>query len=75
MPTRLAQFPPDGWQVVRREDGHWLQQRQADGSWIDVRGPFKQRGAANDYYRRLDGRYIRQLRKADPHNPELPENQ
>ena len=74
MPARLTQYPPDGWQVVRRENGHWLQQRREDGSWIDVRGPFRQRGSATAYYRRITERHIRQLRKADPRNPTLPEN-
>jgi len=75
MPARIAQYPPDGWQVVRREEGHFLQQRREDGSWFDVAGPYKQRGAALNRYRILEERQIRAWRKANPNDPRLPEHQ
>jgi hypothetical protein len=74
MPTRITQFPPDGWQIVHRADGHWLQQRRDDDSWSDVAGPYRQRGTATAHYRRLYEREIRAMRKANRDDPRLPEH-
>lgn len=44
MPVTRPIILPDGWQVVQRGDG-WYLQRRLPGTdfWIDERGPVKQR--------------------------------
>lgn len=74
MPARITEFPPAGWQVVRRAEGHYLQRQREDGSWIDVAGPYKQRGTALNRYRILESRRILALRKANPRDARLPEH-
>jgi hypothetical protein len=74
MPTRITRYPPAGWQVVRREAGHFLQRQREDGTWDDVSGPYRQRGTALAHYRRLYEREIRAMRKANRDDPRLPEH-
>lgn len=47
--TRLL---PDGWQIVRRLEGYYLQRRDDDGKWVDVGGPFQQYGSAYKFWDR-----------------------
>lgn len=47
MPARPTAILPDGWQIVRRLEGFYLQRRLPGTEfWIDVYGPTQQRGAA-----------------------------
>ena len=52
MPRRNPVIPPDPWQIVERQDGWWLQERQPSGVWADVGGPYVQRWGAVLWLRR-----------------------
>ena len=49
----LRHMRPEDWRIEQRADGWWLQQTQESGAWGDIRGPYRQRGGAAAYYRRL----------------------
>jgi hypothetical protein len=53
MPAREPILLPDGWQIVRRADG-WYLQRRLPGTdfWLDVHGPVRQRYQAVRAYQR-----------------------
>lgn len=53
MPAHEPTILPDGWQVVQRSDGWWLQRRIVGSElWLDAHGPVKQRIQAVRAYRR-----------------------
>ena len=53
MPVHESTILPDGWQVVQRSDGWWLQRRLPGTEfWLDAFGPAKQRIQAVRVYER-----------------------
>ena len=57
MPATKPIILPDGWQVVQRGDGWYLQRRLPSTEfWIDERGPLKQRFQAVRAYERQQKR-------------------
>lgn len=65
MPAREPIILPDGWQVVKRGDGWWLQRRIVGSElWIDVYGPAKQRVQAVRIYERRENDRVRRMSEA-----------
>ena len=46
MPRYPARPLPDGWQIVRRAEGYFLQRRTGPRTWEDIAGPYTQRWSA-----------------------------
>lgn len=67
MPRFPAGVTRDGWQIVKREDGWWLQMRQPSGLWADYSGPYRGRHSALERYRRMEFYEIMALRQSPEH--------
>lgn len=60
MPRYHPTILPDGWQVVKRSDGWWLQKRHPSRLWEDVAGPFVERWNAVRRYQDTESKRERQ---------------
>ena len=67
MPRFPAGATRDGWQIVRRDDGYWLQVQIGASTWQDYSGPYRQRGSALERYRRME-LYALMDARHDPHH-------